>query len=75
MDYGLMIAVIVYCTAQYKKTKKPINLFLIIYAMYLGIYGTKYPIYNYLDKLQQNVENVAFALFTLGLLAIFLSIE
>lgn len=73
MDYGLMIAIIVflvYCTVQYKKTKKSINLFLIIYVMYLGIYGTKYPICNYLVKLQQNVVNVAFALFTLGLLTI-----
>lgn len=73
MDFGLLICFIIfiaYCTGQYKKTKKSINIILIIYVIALGVYGTRFPIYNHLDKLQQNVVNVAFVLFTLGLLAI-----
>jgi hypothetical protein len=73
MDYGLIIIIlgsIIYYAFQYKKDKKAINLFFIFLFTGFILYGTKYPIVNYLQQSHQKILGILFGVFALVLLFI-----
>jgi len=73
MDIGLMavlIALILYNGYQYSKDKKQIYLINMLFFSACAIYGTKYPIYNYLQQPEQRIVDISFGIFIITLLSI-----
>lgn len=73
MDFGLMAVIIIYlgyCVFRYKKNKEVADLVTIILLTAAALYGTKYPINDYLQQSQQRILNIGFIVFSLILLFI-----
>lgn len=63
----ILIVLILYNGYQYAKDKKQIYLINMLFFSACAIYGTKYPIYNYLQKPEQRIIDISFGIFIITL--------
>ncbi|EQB90300.1 putative membrane-anchored protein [Clostridium punense] len=73
MDIGLMavlVGLILYYGYKFIKNKQVINLVMVVFCSGCAMYGTKYPIYNYLQQSGQRAVDVSFGICAVTLLFI-----
>lgn len=73
MDIGLMavlVGLILYYGYKFTKNKQVINLVMVVFCSGCAMYGTKYPIYNYLQQSGQRAVDVSFGICIITLLFI-----